>query len=320
MINETIRRVEKAYSMENIFIIVNETQKDMAYKYIDSRIPRENILIEPQMRGTAMCIFYGTLLIQKRKGDGVISVFSSDHFIENENSYCRYIDMAMKFAHKKEDLVTLGINITSPETRFGYIKYLKAEDDDCYNVIKFVEKPNIKEATEYQKSGQYVWNSGMFFGKIDVVLTAFKKYLPQIFKYQDKLQEAIGQNNEYEVLRKIYNEIESISIDNGIFEKADNVKVIKANFGWSDIGTLKNLFEIEKHDVNNNAIWGKSILRDTHTTNIYSDEGIVIALGVENLSIIKNKNICLICDNQKIQDISMIYELLNNKSEYEEYI
>ena len=319
MINETIRRVEKIYSMEDIFVIVNEAQKNMAYRYIDARIPRKNILIEPKMRGTAMCIFYGTLAIQKYRDDGIISVLSSDHFIEDENSFCQNIDMAIRLAYEKVCLVALGIHITYPATRFGYIKYLQS-GNDCYDVMKFIEKPNIEKAIEYQKSGQYVWNSGMFFWKTDAILSAFEKYLPKIFKYQGKLKDAIGQNNEHDVLNQIYNEIESISIDNGILEKADNVKMIKANFRWSDIGTLKDLFEIEKHDANNNATWGKNILGDTHNTNIYSDDGIVITLGVENLSIIKNKNICLVCDNQKIQDIPMIYELLNNKSEYEEYI
>ena len=305
--------------MEDIFVIVNEAQKNMAYRYIDARIPRENILIEPKMRGTAMCIFYGTLAIQKYRGDGIISVFSSDHFIEDENSFCQSIDMAIKLAHEKECLVALGINITFPATRFGYIKYLQLENGS-YDVIKFIEKPNMEKAIEYHKSGQYVWNSGMFFWKTDIILSAFWKYLPNFFKYRGKLQDAIGKNNEYDVLNQIYNEIESISIDNGILEMADNVKMIKANFGWSDIGTLKDLFKIEKHDINNNATWGKNILEDTHNTNIYSDDGIVITLGVENLSIIKNERICLVCDNQKIQDIPMIYELLNNKSEYEEYI
>ena len=156
MINATIRRIEEIFDYENIFIIINERQLDLAYRYIDSRIPRENIITEPESKNTAMCIFYATLKIKKMKGDGIITVLSSDHYIEEKDKLQKSIITAMKVAMCNENLVTIGIIPTYPATGFGYIKYDNRENKNYYSVIEFKEKPKYEKALEYIESNCYV--------------------------------------------------------------------------------------------------------------------------------------------------------------------
>ena len=322
MINETIRRIEEVFDYENIFIIINEQQSDLAYRYIDNRIPRENIIIEPESKNTAMCIFYATLKIKKIKSDGIITVLSSDHYIEEKDKLQESIITAMEVAMCKENLVTIGITPTYPATGFGYIKYSNTENKDYYSVIEFKEKPKYDKALEYIKSNCYVWNSGMFIWKVESILKSFKKYLPNIYKLKDKLYISIGTDKEQKIVKEIYKKIENISIDKGILEKANNVKMIRGNFKWMDIGNIKDFFEIHERETNNNIIIGNLIIaKETSNTNILnkSDE-LLITIGLENINIIKDNKVCIVCNKENINDLPQILEKIKLEEKYKKYL
>lgn len=322
MINETIRRIEEVFDYENIFIIINEQQSDLAYRYIDNRIPRENIIIEPESKNTAMCIFYATLKIKKIKSDGIITVLSSDHYIEEKDKLQESIITAMEVAMCKENLVTIGITPTYSATGFGYIKYSNTENKDYYSVIGFKEKPKYDEALEYIKSNCYVWNSGMFIWKIESILKSFKDYLPNIYKFKDKLYTSIGTDKEQKIVKEIYKKIENISIDKGILEKANNVKMIRGNFKWMDIGNIKDFFEIHERETNNNIIIGNLIIaKETSNTNILnkSDE-LLITIGLENVNIIKDNKVCIVCNKENINDLPQILEKIKLEEKYKKYL
>lgn len=322
MINETIRRIEKIFDYENIFIIINEQQSDLAYRYIDNRVPRENIIIEPEAKNTAMCIFYATLKIKKIKSDGIITVLSSDHYIEEKDKLQESIITAMEVAMCNENLVTIGITPTYPATGFGYIKYANTKDKDYYSVIEFKEKPKYDKALEYIKSNCYVWNSGMFIWKIESILKSFKDYLPNIYKFKDKLYTSIGTDKEQKIVKEIYKKIENISIDKGSLEKANNVKMIRGNFKWMDIGNINDFFEIHEREVNNNIIIGNLIIaKETSNTNILnkSDE-LLITIGLENVNIIKDNKVCIVCNKENINDLPQILEKIKLEEKYKKYL
>ena len=322
MINETIRRIEEIFDYENIFIIINEQQSDLAYRYIDNRIPRENIITEPESKNTAMCIFYATLKIKKIKSDGIITVLSSDHYIEEKDKLQESIITAMEVAMCKENLVTIGITPTYPATGFGYIKYSNTENKDYYSVIEFKEKPKYDKALEYIKSNCYVWNSGIFIWKIESILKSFKDYLPNIYKFKDKLYTSIGTDKEQKIVKEIYKKIENISIDKGILEKANNVKMIRGNFKWMDIGNIKDFFEIHERETNNNIIIGNLIIaKETSNTNILnkSDE-LLITIGLENINIIKDNKVCIVCNKENINDLPQILEKIKLEEKYKKYL
>ena len=321
MINETIRRIEDIFNYENIFIIINENQKELANRYIDSRIPRKNIISEPEAKNTAMCIFYATLKIKKMKGDGIISILSSDHYIENEDKLMENIKYAVQVANANESLVTIGIMPTYPATGFGYIRYSKNKNNNCNSVIEFKEKPNYEKAVEYVKSNRYVWNSGMFIWKIEIILKMFKRYLPSIYCFKKDLYNAINTNDEQKVVKEIYRKVESISIDKGILEKAHNIKMIKADFKWMDIGSIKDFFEIHSRDAQENIIIGNAITKDINKSNIFNNsEELLIAMGLENINIIKDNGVCIICRKGEEYLLTQLLEKMKGQEKYKKYI
>lgn len=322
MINETIRRVENIFDYENIFVIVNEEQRDLAERYIDNKIPRENIITEPQMRNTAMCIFLSSLKIKKMKGDGIVSILSSDHYIEEEEKLQNNILDAIEIAKKDDNLVTIGITPTFPATGFGYIKYEKVEGTDVYyRVSEFKEKPNYEKAVEFVNSGEYVWNSGMYVWNLETILQKFQKHLPDIYKFADTLYNALSTNEEREVIKKVYENVETISIDKGILEKTTSIKMIKSEFKWMDVGSIRSLFEVHKKDKDFNVIIGNSIVNNVSHSNILnkSDE-LLITIGVEDISIIKNNNVCIVCSNDSIDEIPKIHEDIKKQDEYKRFM
>ena len=322
MINETIRRIEAIFDYENIFIIINGKQLDLAYRYIDSRIPRENIITEPESKNTAMCIFYATLKIKKMKGNGIITVLSSDHYIEEKDKLQKSIMTAMEVAMYNENLVTIGIAPTYPATGFGYIKYANTENKDYFSVIEFKEKPKYEKALEYIKSNNYVWNSGMFIWKIESILKSFKNYLPNIYKFKDKLYASISTKKEQQIVKEIYGNVENISIDKGILEKANNVKMVRGNFKWMDIGNIKDFFEVHDKEAKNNIIIGDLIIaQETSNTNILnkSDE-LLITIGLENVNIIKDNKVCIVCNKENINDLPQILEKIKLEDKYKKYL
>ena len=322
MINETIRRIEEIFDYENIFIIINEQQSDLAYRYIHNRIPRENIIIEPESKNTAMCIFYATLKIKKIKSDGIITVLSSDHYIEEKDKLQESIITAMEVAMFNENLVTIGITPTYPTTGFGYIKYDNSENKNYYSVIEFKEKPKYEKALEYIKSNCYVWNSGMFIWKVESILKSFKKYLLDMYKFKDKLYISINTNEERQIIKEIYGKVENISIDKGILEKSNNVKMIRGNFKWMDIGSVKDFFEIHEKDKKNNIIIGDLIFaKETSNTNILNKSNeLLITIGLENVNIIKDNKVCIVCNKENINDLPQILEKIKLEEKYKKYL
>ena len=322
MINETIRRIEEIFDYENIFIIINEQQSDLAYRYIDNRIPRENIITEPESKNTAMCIFYATLKIKKIKSDGIITVLSSDHYIEEKDKLQESIITAMEVAMFNENLVTIGITPTYPATGFGYIKYDNSENKNYYSVIEFKEKPKYEKALEYIKSNCYVWNSGMFIWKVESILKSFKKYLLDMYKFKDKLYISINTNEERQIIKEIYGKVENISIDKGILEKSNNVKMIRGNFKWMDIGSIKDFFEIHEKDKKNNIIIGDLIFaKETSNTNILNKSNeLLITIGLENVNIIKDNKVCIVCNKENINDLPQILEKIKLEEKYKKYL
>ena len=322
MINETIRRIEEIFDYENIFIIINEQQSDLAYRYIDNRIPRENIITEPESKNTAMCIFYATLKIKKIKSDSIITVLSSDHYIEEKDKLQESIITAMEVAMFNENLVTIGITPTYPATGFGYIKYDNSENKNYYSVIEFKEKPKYEKALEYIESNCYVWNSGMFIWKMESILKSFKKYLPDMYKFKDKLYISINTNEERQIIKEIYGKVENISIDKGILEKSNNVKMIRGNFKWMDIGSVKDFFEIHEKDKKNNIIIGDLIFaKETSNTNILNKSNeLLITIGLENVNIIKDNKVCIVCNKENINDLPQILEKIKLEEKYKKYL
>ena len=322
MINETIKRIEPLFEYNNIFIIINKNQEEIANRYIDFNIPRENIICEPMAKNTAMCIFYATIKIKNLKGNGILTILSSDHYIKQKEKLRENIVEGMHIANNSENLVTIGIKPTYPATGFGYIKYNYDSNENCNIVQEFKEKPNYDKAIQYLESGKYYWNSGMFIWNTEAILNSFKKYLSELYKYKEKIEKSVNTPKEDKIIKEIYSKIQPMSIDKAILEKSNNIKMVKGEFEWMDIGSINDFFKIKSNDKNNNVKIGQAIIKDTEETNIYTDDNncLMVTIGVKNLNIVNCNGVILIADKEKMDELPKLIDEIKENIKYKKYM
>ena len=273
-------------------------------------LKREHILVEPEGKNTAPSIALAALHISKLNPETVMLILPADHLIEGRERFYECIKFAEEIAEEGY-LVTFGIPPTRPDTGYGYIE-VKGELERrgglmAYKVKRFTEKPEKRLAEMYVKKGDYFWNSGMFVFKADSILSAFSSCLPEFYdRIEDYKKGRIS-------LEELYRRAPSISIDYGIMEKAENIALVKANFVWDDVGSWLALERHLPKDLDNNAIFGKFYSMDTKNMIVYNEDGIVVGIGVQDLVIVKTKDVVLVCKKDRAPDIKNLLRKIEEK-------
>ena len=312
MINETIKRCKNIIPYENNFIVTAASQEEKIDDVMLKEVPRANILTEPCQRNTAPCILYAALKLKKLYGDGVMCVLSSDHFITDNAEFERIMSKAVALAEKTDKLITLGITPTFPSTGYGYINFDNTKNTDgAFPVNEFVEKPSYDKAAAYVKSGNFLWNSGIFIWKISTIISNFERYLPRIYDKMLEWYDYIGTDKEAEKLDEIYPTLQKISIDFGILERSDEVLVFPADMGWNDVGSWDALGAIFPPDQQGNIIRSEeNALIDTTDCIIYSEKQLVTTIGLNNMIVVSTEDALMVCPKDKAQDVKRIVDEL----------
>lgn len=316
MVNEAIARLCPVTPPENIYIATNEAQRVSMEKAVNGRIPAENILAEPAARNTAACIGYAAVELLKTRGDGIMVITPSDAYIKDAETFAKTLKTAIGAAEETGKLVTVGITPTFPATGYGYIRFKKAAGP-VKEVIRFVEKPPLEQAEEYLKSGDYVWNSGIFVWKISTILNHYRRFLPELFARLGEFGEAIGTDGEEEALREAYEKIASVSVDCGIMEKSSDILVVPGEFGWSDVGSWDMLSALREEDENGNIVIGDGVLIGTDHCNVYAQSRTVALAGVKDMVVVETPDVVLVCPKDKAQDVKMLVEELKKSGREE---
>jgi mannose-1-phosphate guanylyltransferase len=314
MIQHTIDRLLPLVSCEDIFIVTNENYVSLVCQQLPN-IPKENILAEPSARNTAPCIGLAAAVINKKYDDAIMIVLPSDHLIKYNDIYIDTLKTAIEAAQIDDNLITIGITPTYPETGYGYIHFEKTETmNSTYEVKRFVEKPSIDKAKEYLISGEYLWNSGMFVWKLSSIMKNFKKLMPSTYEGLMVIQKSIGTENFNRTLQKCFNDFASESIDYGIMEKAEHIYTIPGNFGWDDVGSWLALGRINKTDENDNIISGTVITVDSCNSIIYGGKKLIATVGIDNIIVVDTDDALLICEKSHAQDIKKVISQLKDKN------
>ena len=318
MIQETVKRLKGIVKNENIYVITNKIQKTGVLTQL-SQLPVENIIEEPFGRNTAACIGLASVLIEKKDPNAVTLVLPADHIINGKKEFHDTLLKAAEFANKAKGLVTIGIPPSRPETGYGYIQIdEKPVTDGVFNVLTFAEKPNYATAVRFIESGDFIWNSGMFIQRVDVILDEMKLHMPELHEGLMKIKDAIGTKKYMGVLTNVYGRLKRISIDYGIMEKSKKVYLTKGNFKWSDVGSWEAVYELSEKDENKNAKVGQVYTESSVNSFIYSPDKFVALIGVENLIVINDDDSLLICHRDKAQDVKNVIDYLkiNELTEY----
>ena len=321
MIQHTVERLKDLVDIQNMYIVTNEIYKDLVLEHIPD-IPKENIIIEPVAKNTAPCIGLAAIHIAKKNPDSKMIILPSDHLIKFNEIFIDTLKIALDVVEKGDNLATIGITPNYPETGYGYINFTKGESfkdsANIYEVLRFVEKPNLEKAKEYLTSGEYLWNSGIFVWKASTILKNFKEYLPEIYEGLQKIGESINTGKYEEVLKKEFPNLPSESIDYGIMEKAKNIYVIPGNFGWDDVGSWLSLERINKTNQDGNVITGNVISIKTKNTIIQGSDKLIATIGLEDIVIVDTDDVTLICHKDNTQEVKEIINNLKicNRNEY----
>ena len=295
LLRMTYERLDGIVPASNVFIVTNKIYKDTILEQLPE-LAENQVLLEPMRRNTAPCIAYAVYRIQKQNPKANIVVLPSDHLITNEKEFQHIITEGLRFVANNDALLTLGMKPTRPETGYGYIQ-LGNGGDDLRKVKTFTEKPNLEMAKVFLASGEFAWNSGMFLWRADVIISQFNQHLSEV---ADKFAQGIdvyGTDNEQAFINRIYPECPNISIDYGIMEKAENVYVMLADFGWSDLGTWGSLHEITSKDSDNNAVAKcQTMLYNAKNNMVALPEGeLVVIDGLDGYLVARDNGVLLIC-------------------------
>ena len=315
LVQSTVKRLASFLDMENIRIVcgkehVHEIARHMEEIDISAE---EKIIAEPCGRNTAPAILLAMLHILKKEKDAVLCVFPADHIIRDREAFQEKLVSAVKVAEMGH-IVTFGIKPHYPETGYGYIEAAGEIGDRALSVKRFVEKPDLETAKKYIDAGNFFWNSGMFTFKASVMAQELSIHQPELLKRMTQLpfQGNSPSQKEYEALP-------NISIDYAVMEKTDKAAVLPSDFGWSDIGSWKSLYDFIPKDTNGNVIDGDVVSRETRNCLILGYERLIATSGIKNMVVVETPDAVFVSDMEKSQDVKSIVEKLKEdcRSEYQ---
>jgi len=318
LIQQTYDRYVKLVPKENIYIITSAEYVPIVKEQLPD-VRDENILGEPSRKNTAPCVAYISFKLLKQDPNASLVVAPADHLVTETAEFVKTTQRALDFVNHINAFVTLGIKPTYPNTGYGYIQHeTTAAAPDIYKVKTFTEKPNVELAKTFIASGDFLWNAGIFIWKVKNIITAFEKYLPEMYEVFASEKERFNTKEEKAAIEEIYPQCTNISIDFGIMEKAENVYIIPSSFGWSDLGTWNSAWDNMERDYLGNAVAGKNVMVIDATKCVVHapDKKLLVLQGLDDFIVVDTKDALLICKKEKEQEIKeFVAEVKRNKGD-----
>lgn len=302
-LQQTYERFLNVVPKENFIIVTNVNYKGFVTEQLPG-LKEEQILLEPLRRNTAPCLVYALQKIKLKSPDAKVIVTPSDHLILDREEFVKQLQNGLDFSESNEALITLGIKPDRPETMYGYIQVNNRKEfhglNNLYKVKTFTEKPDMEMAKIFIETGEFYWNSGIFISTLSCFLDAFERHLPDIAQSFKNGERFLNTSSEVAFIKKTYSECQAISIDYGIMEKAKNVFVLTAEFGWADLGSWSSLYEKMEKDKLGNVIRGNNALvYDSKNCIIdISGEKAAVIQGLDGYIIAESNDVLMICKRE----------------------
>jgi mannose-1-phosphate guanylyltransferase/mannose-6-phosphate isomerase len=317
LVQTTIRRLTSLLDPENIRIVCGEEHVHETARHMEEIgvISNGKIISEPCGRNTAAAILLAVFYVLRKEKDAILCIFPADHVIKNVKGFHAKLESAIRLA-ESDYIVTFGIKPHYPETGYGYIEGAQEVAEGALKIKRFVEKPDRQTAKDYLTAGNYFWNSGMFTFKASVILEEFKRHQPGIFQSIEKM--VIKKDR---VTNQEYGQLPDISIDYAIMEKTAKGVVLPSEFGWSDIGTWKSLYEFLPKGDYNNVIDGDVIARNTENCFILGRDRLIATNYIKNMVVVETPDSVFVSDLDNSRDVKSIVENLQagGRREYKQH-
>ncbi|MEO0795071.1 MAG: sugar phosphate nucleotidyltransferase [Verrucomicrobiota bacterium] len=322
MLTQTVKRLEGLVAPEQVLIITNAEQRDAVLE-VCPMLPPENVIAEPIGRDTAPAVGLAMEIVRSRDPEGVFAMLPADHVIHDAAGFRRVLSAAFDAATQEAVLVTIGIEPDCPATGFGYIhkgeQYTEIENLPLFRVQGFVEKPDLETAKSYLDSGEYFWNAGMFVWTVGTVDAAFAQHVPGLHAALGEIGKALAANEDIaSVLEREYPQLEKISVDYALMEKADNVVTLPSAFDWDDVGAWPAIANHHEKDDSENVVKGAGWVEMGSGNIVLSEnDGHLLALvGVDNLIVVRTEDATLVCPKDRAQDIK---KLVKNLADHDDW-
>lgn len=313
----TVRRLEPLVSADRVVVVTGEHLAESTARAVP-HVPASQILREPAPRNTAPCIAWANATIARLDPDAIVMVLPSDHFIGDELGFQKVLAQAVASA-ERGNVTTVGIVPTRPETGYGYIEVGAALDGDgqVRAVKRFVEKPDRARAQSFVEAGpsRYLWNAGMFFFRVRDMSALFERHLPQIATGIARIDaaERAGDSRSGAVVKEVFPTLESISIDHGVMEKADNLAVVPGDFGWNDVGSWQSAWELAPRDDAGNALGPDDLAIDARNNlarSLGTSKKSIALVGVSDLVVVETDDAILVIPRDRAQDVRLVVDAL----------
>lgn len=322
LIQNTFSRLQPLIEPENVYVVTNADYAEQTRDHLPA-LPAENVLAEPVARNTAPCIAFAAAKLHAKDPDATMIVLPADHLIADVRRFHEVLKASVKAAQTPDTLVTIGIRPTHPETGYGYIQFDADGDEDgvrdagpadtprAHKVLTFAEKPDLATAERFVDAGDFLWNSGMFIWRADSILNAIAKHLPEVSACFAPLEGVFGTDGEQEAIEKAYAKSPKISIDYGVMEQADKVKVVPAAFGWNDVGDWRAVHDIAEKDDAGNRAEGNVIFQDTARSFARTSDGrLLVLVGMRDALVVDTGDAVLVCHREKAQQVKDVVDFL----------
>lgn len=312
LIQLTVDRFKDICLPENVWVVTSEKYADIVKEQLPE-IPDNQILLEPCRRNTAPCIAYVSWKIKAKNPKANIVVTPSDHIVMDVREFGRVVTSSMSFTAESDAIVTLGMKATRPETGYGYIEadltLACPSNQEIYRVDAFKEKPDLATAERYLQRNNYFWNAGIFVWNVNTIVNAIRVYQPSMAEIFERMLPYYYTDEEQAMVNELFPTCENISVDYAIMEKADEIYVFPASFGWSDLGTWGSLHENSEKDAHNNVCIGSNIkLYESRNCVVHAtQEKKVVVQGLDGYIVAEKNDTLLVCrlsEEQRIKEFS----------------
>jgi mannose-1-phosphate guanylyltransferase len=320
LLAETFARVRPIIADDHLMAITVADHAEALREQAPYLLP-QNVVVEPMGRSTAPCIGLMAALIEKTDPDAIMVSLAADHAVEDVQGFRGVLAAAIRAAAEGH-LVTLGIVPDSPETGYGYIErgepLTRLDGHSVYRVVRFTEKPDLRMAESFLQTGRYYWNASIFVWRVSSILAEVRRCLPDLHRSLMTIQPVLGTERQQQALAQAWESVKPISIDVGVMEKADDVVVIPADIGWSDVGCWTSVAKLAQADEAGNVIEGQGVALECEDSYIRSSGRLVAALGLQGMIVIDTGDAVLVCPKDRAQDVKKVVDLLKRegKDEY----
>ena len=315
MFQHAVDRIAPIFPPERILVVTSAEHVGQLQAQAPD-LPAESFIVEPMGRGTAPAIGLGALHIERRDPGAAMVVLTADHYIRRVERFRRLLLAAEQVAQDGH-LVTLGIEPGFPSTGYGYIKQgeplATADGFPTFRVERFTEKPDAETAECMVESGRYAWNSGMFIWRVERIMAEFARQMPEFFQQLQEVGAVLGTAEAEATLERVWPQVTKETIDYGVMEGAEDVVVIPADIGWSDVGSWSSMQDIMDADEEGNVVVGQHLGVDTRDTVVYSEKRLIATIGLEGMVVVETGDAVLVCPQEREQEVREIVRRLREQ-------